>query len=177
MLHIAKRIRVVNKRWAALAAAAVAVLSLLIFVDVMLRLFLNRPIMGAYEISQQLLGISIFAGFAFLQSDKGHVSVTMLINKLPEKVRNALLFVEYLIAVIFVFLIGVAAWQQGLAYIQTGSHTAILLIPYHPFYFFESVSMILFAITLLIDGVILGASLFNKVLAAEVATWEAGSTD
>jgi TRAP-type C4-dicarboxylate transport system permease small subunit len=177
MLRLANIMRTVNRWWSHLGEVCIAALMIIITVDVLLRICLNSPILGAYEICQLLLSVVIFTSFAYLQSEKGHVSVNLLIDRFPPKVRSVILCIDYLVATAFAAVWAYGAWLQGVVYMTSGNTTALLKLPYPPFYFIEAISMALFCIVLLIDTLTLIGALFNEELAAEVATWEGGSND
>jgi len=59
-----------------------ALMVLLITADVVMRYFFNSPIKGSYELVQFMLSMIVFLGLAFMQTKKGHVSVSLLTSKL-----------------------------------------------------------------------------------------------
>lgn len=177
LLKIEDILKKINKVIIVCSQAAIAAAMLLITVDVLLRMLFNKPILGAYEVSQFLLLIILYAAFPYIQSCKGHVNVTLLINKFPQIVRSIVLGIGYLFTTAFAFIWAYGAFNQGIVFIGTGNETALLKIPYAPFYFFEAVCMFFFGLALLVDTITLFASLGNKTLAKEVNTWNGGTTD
>jgi len=176
LLKTADFLRKINKWICHIGEACIAGLMIIITIDVILRMFLNSPILGAYEICQFLLLISLYGSFAYLQSEKGHVSVNILIDKFPAKVRTFIMMLTYLVAVVFCAFWAYGAFAQGLVYVASKNETALLKIPYFPFYFFEGVCMAMMAITLFIDFLTLAGALGNRRLAEVVAKWEGAST-
>lgn len=176
LLKTADFLRKINKWICHIGEACIAALMVIITVDVVLRMFFNSPILGAYEICQFLLLISLYGSFAFLQSEKGHVSVNILIDKFPAKVRTFIMMLTYLVAVVFTAFWTYGAFVQGMVYVASKNETALLKIPYFPFYFFEGVCMAMFTITLFIDFLTLAGALGSKQLGEVVAKWEGAST-
>ena len=177
LLKIGDVLRRINKWVCHIGEACISGLMILITVDVLLRLLFNKPVLGAFEICQLLLLISLYSSFAYLQSEKGHVSVNILVDKFHPTVRTIILGLCYAVATVFCAIWAYGAVQQGIVYLGTGNETALLKIPYAPFYFFEAFCMLAFAIVLLVDTATLFCALGNKTLAAEVATWEGATTD
>lgn len=177
MLWVARRLRAINRYWSFLSVFLIVALGVLITIDVLSRALLNKPIVGAYEICQYSLLIVIYASFAYLQSEKGHVSVDLFINKFPMKIRAVVMCFNYLVATAFTGAWAYGAFDQGLRVIKTGNETHLLRIPLAPYYFIEAFSMILFCLVLLVDTITLAGAIFNKELASEVLSWGAGSTN
>ena len=67
--------------------AILALMVLLITADVIMRYFLDSPIKGSYELIQIMLAMIVFLGLAFMQTQKGHVSITLLTSKLSSSQR------------------------------------------------------------------------------------------
>lgn len=177
LLKIADVLRRINKWICHIGEVCIGGLMVLITVDVLMRLILNKPIVGAYELCQFMLLISLYASFAYLQSEKGHVSVNILVDKFHPTVRTIILGLCYAVATVFCALWAYGAMKQGIVYMGTGNETALLKIPYAPFYFFESICMLAMAVVMLVDTLTLFCALGNKTLADEVATWEGATTD
>lgn len=177
LLSIGNVLRGINKWICHLGEVCIAIMGILITVDVLLRLLFNSPILGAYEICQMLLLVSLYGSFAYLQSCKGHVSVNLLVDRFPAKVRTVILGLCYAVATICGALWSYGAFSQGIYNITSGSETALLKIPYWPFYLIEGVCMAMFTIVMLLDTITLFAALGSKGLAEEVSHWEGASTD
>ncbi len=77
--------------------------------DVVSRYFFNSPIKGDLELTQIILGISVFTTLAFCAIEEGgHVEVDVLVNRLPKKNQKSILSVMYLLSVI---MLGILSWQ------------------------------------------------------------------
>ena len=93
-----------------LSALAVLAMMLLTCADIVMRL-MRRPITGTYE-TVGFLG-ALFVSFALAQTsvDRGHIAVDFLVQRLPQRVQEAVELVNGLVCTAFFALI---AWQCGL---------------------------------------------------------------
>ena len=110
-----------------------ALMVLLITADVVLRYFFNRPIKGSYELVEFMLVVIVYLGLAYTQTQKEHISVTLLTEKMPPHVLAVLDTATHLLSLaIFVFI----TWR-GIVQAETlradGTTSDILLIPNYPF--------------------------------------------
>jgi TRAP-type C4-dicarboxylate transport system permease small subunit len=64
--------------------AGVVAIMLLNVADVLLTKLATKPIKGAYEITEVLLLCTVMASFAYAQSKKAHINMTILINFFPK---------------------------------------------------------------------------------------------
>jgi TRAP-type mannitol/chloroaromatic compound transport system permease small subunit len=89
-------------KWFGLGAGISAFLMMfLIFADIIGRKFFNRPVEGAYEITESLLTFIIYLGVAYTQFEKGHVRVTLFTDRLKPKAQNAWFTIVYFIGCLF----------------------------------------------------------------------------
>jgi TRAP-type C4-dicarboxylate transport system permease small subunit len=97
-----------SKLFAYIGTGALVILMLVTGIDVVGRYIFNRPLVGAYELSELSLAIVILLGWAYTQSVKGHIDIDILYNKFPKSVRTVLdFFVPLLSLLLFSFI----AWQ------------------------------------------------------------------
>ena len=105
----------------------------LIFVDVFMRYVFNNPIPGAQEMTGVLMMMVVFLGIAATQRRKGHVSIDLVIAKLPSRAR---LVMEGINNLISIALFAILIWRS-IVYIQSLIHTHLLIrminIPLWPF--------------------------------------------
>lgn len=73
-----------------LCAGLVAGLILVTCVDVAGRYLFNKPLAGAYELTQILLGALIFAALPLTTGKGGHVEVDLLMHLMPAPARRVL---------------------------------------------------------------------------------------
>lgn len=142
-----------NKVIAMVAAVVLISMMLLTIADVIGRYFLRKPITGTYEIVGLLLVCAGTWGWGYCQMDKAHVSVTLLLDRLPKKVQTILRSLAYLIGLTGFSLICWRMLLRTLRYfsLTRGGVTETLGIPYYPFMLALAISAGLMALILLID--------------------------
>jgi len=175
-MNAVKSIGVWLKRFTTLVSvlsyAGIFVIMILIVADVCMRYFLNSPIVGAYEIVQYMLFSVIFASFAYCQSERGHVHLTMILILLPRPVRFFFYSVTGLLSTILAGLVGYAAFLQANLARTSEYVTGVLRFSVHPFYWLEGACMFIFAIAMFYDVVRSVIAMFNKEFAEDIqSTW------
>lgn len=119
--------------------------------DVFGRYFLNRPIVGAYEIQEYLMVCVVCLTLAYCAAEKGHVVVDILVSRFPQRAQATIGAITTLLGVC---LCSVITWQ-AVAYVQrtlgSGLVSATLKIPRYPFIGVLVFGMALFCLVLLID--------------------------
>ena len=143
---------------------------LLITADVALRKCTGAGILGTYEIVQYTLMAAVFAGFAYTQSLKGHVKVTMFLTMMPAKLRLVLVALTGLLSSATSFFVTWAAIQQALYSMASGTKTGVLGIPFYPFFWVEVVGMAVYGIVLLWDAIKGFMALGNQEIEKEYDT-------
>lgn len=141
-------------------------------VDVLLRTLFNKPMLGAYEITELTMCCIVFASFAYTQVNKGHVSVTMFLRKMPQKLKFLCYCVTSFLSVIVSALVSYGTLMQAGKCFAKNYVTANLNIPYGPFYIIAGIGMALFTVVLLLDAIYAAMGIFNKECAAQIeAEW------
>ena len=94
-----------------IGAAALIILVLTTFANVVGRYLLRMPLTGAVEISQLFLVVTVFFGVAYTEVRKQHVTFDEVVVHFPRRLRAATIGIMY-------FLVGVYAlvmsWQETL---------------------------------------------------------------
>jgi len=121
-------------RWCLVAAAGVLLtaMMLLTVADVFGRYLLNRPVPGAFEATEIMLALAIFAGLPIVTARGEHVAVRLVADRLPAGLRKALdLLAELTVALT---LAGAAylLHRRGDALSAFGDTTVLLRIPLAP---------------------------------------------
>lgn len=150
-----------------LSAAGVCVVTVLITVDVILRL-LGHPILGSYEVISIVMTVVVFASFAYGQREKRHIHVTMFIRRLPAAARLVVFGMTSLLSTAIVGCAAYAAFSQAGSAVDSGSATGVLEIPFYPFYYIEGLALALFTLVLLIDAAKAFVAVRNEDLARDV---------
>jgi TRAP-type C4-dicarboxylate transport system permease small subunit len=142
-------------------AGVIAIMLLNVF-DVLLTKLLVRPISGAYEISECLLLCTVIASFAYAQSKKAHINMTVLVKLFPGALRFLIFGLMGLLSTATAAVVGYAAILQAQSAIAKGMITSVLGIPMFPFYYIEAAAMFVFALALLYDTVLAFMAIFSK---------------
>lgn len=175
MLKIGKIVNGIAVIVSIVSYGGVVAIMLLNVADVLLTKLLGRPITGAYEITEVLILCTIMASFAYAQTKKNHINMTILIKTFPEILRYFVYGLMGLISTGTAAVVGYAALQQAAGAIARGTVTSVLFIPLYPFYYVEAATMFVFALTLLYDAVLSFAAMFSRKYAQLVsAGWTAG---
>lgn len=116
-----------------IAGVALVSIMLLTSFDVVLR-YLGRPILGAYDMVT--LGGAFVIGFAVPRTswDKTHVSVDILVERIPDRKD----IFDLSTRAIAIFFFAVLAWhltKMGTGFLKTGDSTLTLALPLYPIAF------------------------------------------
>jgi TRAP-type C4-dicarboxylate transport system permease small subunit len=118
------------------ASALLLCLMLVTFVDVVARYLFNRPIRGAFELTELILLVLIFAGLPLVSHADEHVTMDFIDRMLPARAVPVLIRVVHgLVAAVFFFL----TWQvliKAARIAGYGDTTDVLRIAVGPFVYF-----------------------------------------
>ena len=81
-----------------LAAVLTLTLMLLTVADVFMRYFLNRPIVGVFELSEYLFVGATLLGLAYVETGRNHLSVSFVVDFLGPRGRRVVRLVNLAIA-------------------------------------------------------------------------------
>lgn len=108
----------------------------------------SRPIPGSMELSSYMLAIFVLLGIAYTHQVGGHVRVTMLVSRIPEK---AALVLQILTTLLSLFIIGVMAWQGWVVGMEERTVSDMLRVPQFPFRMLVSAAGFFLCLELLLD--------------------------
>ena len=131
-----------------LGMALLVPMMLLTSLDVLTSEIWARPIPGSMELSSFMLSIFVLLGVAYTHQMKGHVRVTMLTDRLPERPREILNIVTTLLTL---FIVCIVIWQGVLVAFESADVTDMLRVPSLPFRLLVSVAALLLALELIFD--------------------------
>jgi len=160
----------VNSVWerradAVLGVAASALLfcmMVLTFFDVVGRYLLNRPIRGAFEITELGLVVLIFAGLPLVSHADEHVTMDFIDRILPEGARRAWIRAMHAICAAIMFFLAWQVWIKANRIAGYGDTTDVLLIPIGPFVYFMAVMIGLTGVVHVFKLFIPGAARANQ---------------
>jgi TRAP-type C4-dicarboxylate transport system permease small subunit len=127
---------------AVLAVAASTILMalmLLTFVDVLARYLFNRPLAGAFEVTELLLLVLIFAGLPLVSSADEHVTMDFIDRLLDRATTRRLQHGVHLASGAIMLLLAWLAWLKADRIWAYRDATDVLRIVYGPFVYFMAV--------------------------------------
>jgi TRAP-type C4-dicarboxylate transport system permease small subunit len=140
----------------------VVAIMLLNVVDVLMTKTLHKSFTGAYEISEVLLLCTVMASFAYGQSKKTHINITLIVRILPRFLKFFVFGLMELLSTATAFAVGYAAVVQAKSSMVKGAVTSVLLIPLYPFYYIEAIAMFVFSLVLFYDAVLVIMAAFSN---------------
>ena len=122
-----------------LAATVLMLLMIVTFIDVTGRYLFLAPLPGAFEMTEIMMAMLIFAGLPLVSRANQHVTVNLIIGLLSPKIRH---FQRLITQIIMFLVLGVMAWRMWIKAVEMlvqGDETAYLLIPIAPVAFFMTI--------------------------------------
>ena len=127
--------------------------------DVVVRAVWGRHIPGTVELSSYMLAAFILLGVAYTHQVKGHVRVSMLVSRLPERAGLILDLVTTLLSLFIIAILAYQGWEVGL---EERTVSDILRIPQWPFRLLVAVAALFLWLELMIDLWISAGKLVRK---------------
>ena len=137
-----------------ICAVLTAVITVTITAQIFFRYFLRNPLRWAEELSMFLLPWIVFIGTSALLKIGGHIKVTVIYDKFPERVRVVM---DVIVDVLMIYILLMLIQNGWNAYkVQSVARTVVLKIPKGLFTLpqvIAGISMMLYAVTSLISRV------------------------
>jgi len=108
------------------------------------------PIPAAYELNQYMLAVFGLLGIAYVQQTRGHVSIGLLIERMPLRTQFVIGSIITFISVLVFSLVIWWGWVEGIFSMKAGTASDILRIPVFPFKLLVSVGAFLLVLELLL---------------------------
>ena len=121
---------------------------LLTTADVLGRAVWARPIPGTVELSSYMLAVFVLLGIAYTHQVKGHVCVSILAARIPERAKALL---EAITTLMSLGIMAILAWQGWVVAVEERTVSDMLRIPQWPFRMLVSLAGLFLAIELVID--------------------------
>ena len=143
----------VSRVAAIIAAVVLAIMMLLTVADVSGRYFFNSPIKGTWEIVGLLLIIAGTWGLGYCQMEKGHISISIILQRFSRRGQAIIRSFTYLIGLAAFSLICWRMFIMTVRYltVMKGNVTDTLEIPYPPFMLALSIGAGIMALILIVD--------------------------
>ena len=114
------------------SALVLSVLALLTFIDVVGRYLFNRPVKGAYEVIEILMGALIFTALPVITYNDRHITIDLFDAVMPRRLVRLQRFLVSVIAAIALAAIAWQLWHFGQAKAAYNDLSAFLRIPQAP---------------------------------------------
>jgi len=108
-------------------------------VDVVGRYFLNRPLPGAFEVTELGLVLLIFAGLPLVSARDEHINVPLLVERLGPGARRVQRELTRLLGAALLALVAWRLWVRAGQLLDYGDRTTFLRIPLAPVAFAAAV--------------------------------------
>ena len=108
----------------------------LTFVDVLARYLLNRPIRGAFEITELTLLVLIFAGLPLVSHADEHVTMDFIDRLLPDRIAELWVRLVHAACAAIMFFLAWQVWIKAGRLSSYGDTTDVLRITLGPFVYF-----------------------------------------
>jgi TRAP-type transport system small permease protein len=118
------------------ASALLMGLMVITFADVVARYLLNRPIRGAFEITELTLLVLIFAGLPLVSHADEHVTMDFIDRVLPARLVGAWIRGMHLVCAALMFFLTWQVWIKAGRIAAYGDTTDVLRIVIGPFVYF-----------------------------------------
>jgi len=125
------------------AAVILLVMMLLTFVDVVARYLFNRPIAGAFEVTELLLLVLIFAGLPLVTYADEHALMDFIDRLLGSRGTAVLERVVQAVCAAIMFLLAWLVWLKADRIWAYRDATDVLRILYGPFVYFMALALAL----------------------------------
>lgn len=116
--------------------------------DVIGRGVWSKPIPGTVELSSYMLAVFILLGVAYTHQVKGHVRVSMLVSRLPQRAAH---FLDVITTLLSLFIIAILAWQGWVVGSDERTVSDMLRIPQLPFRLLVSLAGLFLCFEIMID--------------------------
>lgn len=162
MKKVYKVFEMISKIFAAISFIGVFIGVIFVVVDVVMRYLFKTPIPGDYDITQLWLSVIVFSSLAFVQTEKGHVGVTMAIKALPQKIALAVFGVATLVGAFISGICAYSCYELACRAVARNTISMMAHIPLAPFEYFEAICMVLLCIVMVLDAILTFMAIGNK---------------
>jgi TRAP-type C4-dicarboxylate transport system permease small subunit len=145
------------------ASALLFSMMVLTFFDVVGRYLLNKPIRGAFELTELGLVVLIFAGLPLVSHADEHVTMDFIDRVLPDRVARIWVRVMHAICAAIMFFLAWQVWIKANRIAGYADTTDVLRVPIGPFVYFMALMIGLTGIVHVFKMFIPGSARANQV--------------
>ncbi len=146
-----KAIRSLARAMNAVACVVLGLMMLLTVADVTLRYFLSLPILGATELTENMMACLAFLALAWCAVERSHLRVDVVMIMFPPRVQS---FVDSITSLAGLCLVGLMAWRGFVeATVVKDLHieSSLLGIPAFPFYYVMAAGFAMLCMVMMIQ--------------------------
>jgi tripartite ATP-independent transporter DctM subunit len=133
------------------ACAALCIMPIPVFIDVVLRFTVSRTIPGGIEIQEYLLLILVFFGLAGAEWEGGgHIQIDLVLGKLSERGRNAVETFVYTLSLLILLLMSSQFVTQGIKRLYNNELSKTLEVPLWIFWMLAALGALMLALVFLL---------------------------
>ena len=152
----------ISRIFSALSFVGVFIGVIYVVVGAILRYAFKSPIAGDYDITQLWLSVIVFASLAYVQTEKGHIAVTMAIKAIPQKAALAIYGLATLVGAATSAICAYSCYELAMRALTRHTVSMMASIPLYPFEFFEAICMALLCIVMVLDAIMVFMAIGNK---------------
>jgi TRAP-type C4-dicarboxylate transport system permease small subunit len=151
--HIRKLLNAIEKVFTFLAMIFAFMMVCLTAADAMGRYFLNKPISGVYEITENYLMIfAIYFAFAYAYHEGANIRITFFLSRLPSQAKMVINYFVQMFSILFILFLLVSATRMNLGRLKDIVElTKTLRIPLWPAYLILSVGLLFMSLLVFLD--------------------------
>jgi TRAP-type transport system small permease protein len=123
--------------------------------DVAGRYIFNKPLLGAYELTEFMVLILVFSFLGYAQIHKSHISVDLFMMFFPDKFKVYFEILNHLASLAIMILITWMGFERAIEMMETGESSPNLALPSYPFVIFLFIGCAVMCIEFLRDIVLI----------------------
>lgn len=136
-----------------ISAAALVFMALLTFVDVGYRYVFSTALRGSQEVVEMVMPIVVYGAMVLAVRQKKMISVEFIMERIPKKIHD---IIDICLAFVCSATMFVVCWKlfERIGYYMGGTYTtAVVQIPFAPFYAFVAICSFLMGVEFLLNSV------------------------
>jgi TRAP-type transport system small permease protein len=157
-LSVIRVVNVMEKGLAPLAnvvgiigAIVIGFMMLLTVIDVIGRHLFNAPLIGSMDLTMFMMVIVVFFSIAHCEFGKGHITIDLVVSKLPRRVQAIINSIMYSLFLLLFAWVSYQFYLRAFEVLGNNIVSATLEIPVAPFYFVAFFGCILLTLLVLMN--------------------------
>jgi TRAP-type C4-dicarboxylate transport system permease small subunit len=144
-------VHIISNSLGTVCAVVLFIMALISTIDVIGRYIFNSPLPGAQELVEIAMSVSVYTGIALAVHKRNVIIVPVFTDKMPERVRYFVISAgNFLCFILGIFLSYEIYIATGNMFKKLSVATALLRIPYAPFYLLAFICCIILTLEFLI---------------------------